>query len=105
MDKKNICKSDTDVVVFKYLFAVMNTMYYGANLEPDDQTISDQGDLPTLFNLHNKLDVAVAEAYNWPLNLTTDAVLGKLVELNKERAVEEKAGEVRWLREEYQSGL
>lgn len=61
-------------------------LVYGADLELADKTISDQGDLPTLLNLHNELDVAVAKVYGCPLNLTTDTVLRKLVELNKKRA-------------------
>ena len=52
--------------------------------------------------LHDRLDVAVAEAYGWPADLTDDEILARLVALNKERAEEEKRGLVRWLRPDYQ---
>ena len=52
--------------------------------------------------LHDKLDVAVAEAYGWPADLSDDDILAKLVALNKERSEEEKRGLVRWLRPDYQ---
>lgn len=48
--------------------------------------------------LHDKLDVAVAEAYGWSADLSGDHILTKLVALNKERAQEEKRGLVPWLR-------
>lgn len=52
--------------------------------------------------LHDKLDVAVADAYNWPADLSDEEILTRLVALNKERAAEEKLGLVRWLRPDYQ---
>jgi len=56
-----------------------------------------------LKQLHDELDVAVAEAYGWPATLTTDDILTRLVALNAERAAEEAKGVVRWLRPEYQN--
>lgn len=44
----------------------------------------------------------VAQAYGWPANLSHKEILARLVALNKERAAEEAAGRVRWLRPEYQ---
>jgi chaperone required for assembly of F1-ATPase len=55
-----------------------------------------------LKELHDKLDALVFEAYGWPVDLTDEQILEKLVALNKERAAEEKAGTVRWLRPDYQ---
>jgi len=52
--------------------------------------------------LHDKLDALVFEAYGWPATLTDEEILEKLVALNKERAAEEKAGKIRWLRPDYQ---
>ena len=51
---------------------------------------------------HDKLDIAVAEAYGWPTDLTDDEIIAKLVVLNKQRSEEEKRGLVRWLRPDYQ---
>lgn len=56
-----------------------------------------------LKELHDQLDTAVAEAYGWSVDLTDEAILGKLVALNAERAEEEKHGLVRWLRPDYQA--
>ena len=57
--------------------------------------------------LHDDLDAAVAAAYGWgeewrraPL-LAAD-IVARLVALNAERAAEEAAGQVRWLRPDYQ---
>jgi len=55
-----------------------------------------------LKELHDKLDAAVATAYGWPVSLTDDDILARLVALNKERAGEEARGHVQWLRPEYQ---
>lgn len=52
--------------------------------------------------LHEQLDSAVAAAYGWPADLSPSEVVARLVALNAERAAEEKAGKVRWLRPDYQ---
>jgi hypothetical protein len=56
-----------------------------------------------LRQLHDELDVAVADAYGWPVDLGESEVLVRLVALNRERAAEETRGVVRWLRPEYQA--
>ncbi|ABE40463.1 conserved hypothetical protein [Rhodopseudomonas palustris BisB5] len=71
-------------------------------LTPDEQCIFDDGLVLILKELHDRLDVAVAEAYGWPANLSDDEILARLVALNKQRADEEKRGLVRWLRPDYQ---
>ncbi|RJF69844.1 class I SAM-dependent DNA methyltransferase [Rhodopseudomonas palustris] len=74
----------------------------GNVLTPDEQRIFDDGLVLILKELHDRLDVAVAEAYGWPADLSDDEILARLVALNKERAAEEKRGLVRWLRPDYQ---
>lgn len=76
-------------------------------VKPDDlddkhRRIFDDGLVLILKELHDRLDVAVAEAYGWPVDLSDEDILGRLVALNKERAAEEKRGVVRWLRPAYQ---
>jgi hypothetical protein len=78
-----------------------------AGVEPDalgpaDRRIFDDGLVLILKELHDGLDAAVADAYGWPVNLSDEDILGRLVALNKERAKEEARGQVRWLRPEYQ---
>ena len=57
--------------------------------------------------LHDDLDQAVADAYGWgeewrQAPLPPAEIVVRLVRLNAERAAEEKAGLVRWLRPDYQ---
>ena len=64
-----------------------------------------------LKELHDELDAAVLQAYGLDFGLDyspeqglgTDALLTHLVALNAQRALEEKAGHVRWLRPEFQN--
>ena len=72
------------------------------DLDDKDRTTFDDGLVLIIKELHDKLDVAVAEAYGWPADLGDDEILERLVALNKERAEEEKRGLVRWLRPDYQ---
>ncbi len=64
--------------------------------------IFDNGLILTLKHLHGQLDATVARAYGWPADLVEAEVLKRLVALNKERALEEQRGHVRWLRPEHQ---
>jgi hypothetical protein len=52
--------------------------------------------------LHAQIDAEVAAAYGWPADLPPSEIVARLVALNAERAAEEKAGRVRWLRPDYQ---
>ncbi|MBC8154147.1 MAG: RNA-binding protein [Bacteroidetes bacterium] len=54
------------------------------------------------LSLHQQLDAAVAEAYGWPDGLPESETLTRLVRLNHERAAEEQAGHIRYLRPAYQ---
>jgi len=47
------------------------------------------GDAVWLDFAHKKLDAAVAAAYGWPLDLSDDQILERLLALNLERATEE----------------
>jgi hypothetical protein len=55
-----------------------------------------------VHRLHEQIDAAVAEAYGWPADLTPPEIVTRLVALNAERAAEEAAGKIRWLRPDYQ---
>ena len=69
-------------------------------LEPRDAECAAKLKKRTLTNLYNerpawldlahrKLDVAVAEAYGWPADLSDEQILERLLALNLERAAEE----------------
>jgi hypothetical protein len=61
-----------------------------------------RGRVLILKDLHDQIDVATADAYGWPRDLSDEQILERLVALNAERAREEAAGQVRWLRPDYQ---
>ena len=71
-------------------------------LTPDEERIKDEGLILILKELHERLDALVFQAYGWPDTLTDEEILERLVALNAERAKEEAAGLVRWLRPDYQ---
>jgi hypothetical protein len=75
----------------------------GQPLSAASQTVHDHGLVSVLRDIHDDLDRAVAEAYGWSPELSTEDILFRLVELNAARAAEERTGLVRWLRPEYQS--
>jgi hypothetical protein len=84
------------------MYNVLEKLRSGEPLDARDQRTHDQGLVSVLRVLHDDLDQAVAEAYGWPVNLTSEEILFKLVDLNVARAAEERAGNIRWLRPEFQ---
>ena len=56
-----------------------------------------------VLSLHQQIDAAVAEAYGWPADLPEAKILTRLVALNHQRAAEEQAGHIRYLRPAYQA--
>lgn len=75
----------------------------GEVLEGKDKEIYQQGQIGILKDLHDRIDAAVAEAYGWPVDLSDEEILTRLVALNKERHQEELNGHIRWLRPDYQN--
>jgi hypothetical protein len=72
-------------------------------LTEKEKVIHEQGLVSVLKQIHDDLDAAVFDAYGWPHDLDNDEILRRLVELNHERAEEEKRGVIRWLRPEYKN--
>lgn len=85
------------------MYNVLEMARTGEPIEGKNREIYDQGLIGILRDLHDQIDVAVAEAYGWPADLSDDEILFRLVALNKERAEEEARGHVRWLRPDYQN--
>lgn len=73
-----------------------------APLTDKERAIHEKGLVTVLRQLHDEIDAATFEAYDWPADLSDEQILERLVALNKERAAEERAGKVRWLRPDYQ---
>ena len=85
------------------MYNVLEKLRSGKAIEGRDRKIYDQGLISILKDLLEQIDSAVAEAYGWPVDLSDEEILIRLVALNKERAEEEAAGQIRWLRPEYQN--
>jgi hypothetical protein len=97
--------AEHDHLTLTGLYNVLERLKAGAtrdDLTDKERRIFDDGLVLILKELHDRLDVAVADAYGWPVDLPEEEVLSRLVALNKERAKEEKRGKVRWLRPDYQ---
>lgn len=71
-------------------------------LSDEERDVMERGLVLIIKELHHAIDRLVFEAYNWPCDLSDQAILEGLVALNKKRASEEKNGLVRWLRPDYQ---
>ena len=85
------------------LYNVLTAIKAGTPLTPAEKDIHDAGQVSILRALHDRLDVAVAAAYGWPADLPDAEVVARVVALNAERAAEEEAGKIRWLRPEFQA--
>ncbi len=85
------------------LYNVLEKLRVGEELTKKEQDIHERGLVSVMKHLHEQIDAAVFVAYGWPRDLSDEEVLGRLVELNKERRAEEAKGLVRWLRPEYQA--
>jgi hypothetical protein len=84
------------------MYNVLEKLRAGEPLTERERTTHEQGLVSVLKQLHDELDAAVSDAYGWPRTLTDEEILERLVRLNAERAAEESAGLVRWLRPEFQ---
>lgn len=85
------------------MYNVLEKLRTSESIEGKDKEIYDQGLIGILKDIHDRIDRAVAEAYGWPVDLSDEDILFRLVDLNKERALEEAGGDVRWLRPDYQN--
>lgn len=84
------------------LYNILEELRAGSPLGPKTQDVKERGRVLILRDLHDQIDVAVADAYGWSPELDEQAILVNLVELNLKRSGEERRGLIRWLRPEYQ---
>lgn len=84
------------------LYNLRDKLRSGTTLAKADQDRATAARAGIVNRLHEQLDAAVAAAYGWPADLPPSEIIARLVALNAERAAEEKAGKIRWLRPEYQ---
>jgi len=85
------------------LYNVLAALREGRALTAKEKAIHGAGLVGVLRELHDELDAAVRAAYGLPPEADTEVVLQQLVQLNAQRAQEEAAGHVRWLRPAFQN--
>ncbi len=85
------------------MYNVLTRLRAGESLTEKEKLTHEQGLVSVLRQLHDELDRAVADAYGWPVDLSDEEILSRLVELNAARAAEERQGLIRWLRPEFQN--
>lgn len=85
------------------LYNALEKLRAGQPLTAKEKIAHDKGLVAVLKSLHDDLDLAVLDAYGWHDNPDEAAILERLVALNAERAREEAAGTIRWLRPDFQA--
>jgi hypothetical protein len=91
-----------EAVTMTGMYNVAAKLRSGEALNPKERKIHEIAACGVLKDLHDELDVLVAQAYGWEWPLEKEVILERLVALHDERVAEEKAGKVRWLRPDYQ---
>ena len=94
--------AETPGLTMTGIYNLREKLRAGAGLDPADQRRATAARAAIIDRLHQQLDGAVADAYGWPVDLTAGEIVARLVALNAQRAAEEAAGHVRWLRPDYQ---
>ena len=84
------------------MYNVLSKVCSGEVLTLKERNIHEQGLVSVLRQIHDELDAAVLDAYGWPQAITDNEILQNLAALSQERAREEAAGTIRWLRPEFQ---
>jgi len=101
------------------MYNVLEKLRAGETLTAKDKQIHDQALVTLLKQIHDDLDAAVLQAYGWTgsvgilptlkenhrgrdAHAPCDELLPRLVALNRARAAEEKHGQIRYLRPDYQ---
>ncbi|MDQ2765096.1 MAG: class I SAM-dependent DNA methyltransferase, partial [Pseudomonadota bacterium] len=109
--RKRVLAENADLTLTK-LYNMMEALRAadrgGPALDAAARDIHDRGLISLLRQHHDAIDRMVAEAYGWGEEwaggtLTDELLLTRLVALNKQRAVEEEGGFIRWLRPAYQA--
>ena len=99
---RKLRQSDHPGLTMTQMYNVLEKLGSGEALTDDEEKIKKDGLILILKELHDRLDALVSKAYGWPETLGDEEILERLVLINQERAAEEKAGKIRWLRPDYQ---
>jgi hypothetical protein len=112
-------QSAHDDVTLTGLYNVLAKLRTEDPLTAKEKTLHEHGLVAVLRSLHDELDAVVLRAYGWTdlqpaladhragaaeaRAATVETLLERLVALNAKRAIEEAAGNVRWLRPGFQT--
>ncbi|HET6536052.1 MAG TPA: type IIL restriction-modification enzyme MmeI, partial [Sphingomicrobium sp.] len=99
--------AETGKLTMTELYNLREKLRSGAEMDDKEQRRATKARAAIVNRLHEQLDQAVADSYGWGEEwragtLGPSEIVARLVALNRERAAEEKAGKIRWLRPEYQ---
>jgi len=100
--RKRVQAEHPDITLTE-MYNVLEKPRAGGTLDAGETSIKDRALVLILAELHDELDRSVAAAYGWPVDLSEQQLLARLVALNHQRAAEEAEGRVCWLRPQYQS--
>jgi hypothetical protein len=89
-------------VIMTGMYNVLEKLRSNSPLTATERSVHEIAACGVLQDLHDDLDRLVAETYGLPWPLAREEILERLVTLHDERVEEEAAGEVRWLRPDYQ---
>jgi hypothetical protein len=85
------------------MYNVRAKLRAGELLNEKERAIHETGLVSILKQIHDDLDAAVFAAYGWPVDLSDEQILERVVALNAKRAEEERNGLIRWLRPDFQN--
>ncbi|HEU4648550.1 MAG TPA: DNA methyltransferase [Gemmatimonadales bacterium] len=92
----------SDAVTLSGMYGVLEKLRANEPLTARERRVHEDAACGVLLQLHEQLDLLVAQAYGWAWPLDAEAVLERLVALHDERIAQEARGQVDWLRPAYQ---
>jgi hypothetical protein len=85
------------------LYNARDRLAAGGPVSAEKRRVHEQGCIGLIDHLHTRIDAAVMAAYGWPHDLGDEALVDRLIALNRERAGEEALGRIRYLRPDFQA--
>jgi len=64
------------------MYNTLESLRSGRELTDKERNIYEYGLVGVLRELHDELDAAVAETYGWPVDITDEEILSRLVALS-----------------------
>jgi hypothetical protein len=106
-ETRKVALAEVPGLTMTEIYNLREKLLSGAALSRADQDRATAARAGIIHRLHEQIDAAVADAYGWADDyrngdLAPSEIVARLVALNAERAAEEAAGHIRWLRPDYQ---